>query len=83
MFLFGGVGNVTYICKTKQRNMKILVAQPTSRKAINAELDQIAIKLKAISVNSDQYGNFEPTADYVALSNREDELMEVLLDFPM
>ena len=55
----------------------------TTRNSIIAELETIETQLKNMNVDCDQYGNFEKSSKYNELSEREDELMEMLNEFPL
>lgn len=55
----------------------------TTRNEILTELDRIELTLKKINVDCDNNGNFEKTETYNNLTNREDELMQELLKFPI
>lgn len=55
----------------------------TTRNLIIAELETIETQLKNMNVDCDQYGNFEKSSKYNELSEREDELMEMLNKFPL
>jgi hypothetical protein len=55
----------------------------TTRNSIIAELEAIEAQLKSINVNCDQYGNFEKSSKYNELQDREDELLQILNQFPI
>ena len=54
-----------------------------TRNEIVTELDKIELECKAITVVSDNNGNFEMSEKLRKLYDREDELMELLNDFPL
>jgi hypothetical protein len=54
-----------------------------TRNSIIAELETIEAQLKSINANCDQYGNFEKSSKYDELSDREDELLQMLTQFPI
>lgn len=54
-----------------------------SRNEILTELDNIEIQLKGINVDADNNGNYERSNKHQLLIDREDELMEMLGQFPI
>jgi hypothetical protein len=54
-----------------------------TRNSIIAELETIETQLKNMNVDCDQYGNFEKSSKYNELSDREDELLQMLNQFPI
>ena len=70
--------NLDYIFATTNNNniMK-------TRNSIIKELEAIETQLKNMNVDCDQYGNFEKSSKYNKLSEREDELMQMLNEFPL
>ena len=68
------------ICNQITTNKKNIMK---TRNLIIAELETIETQLKNINVDCDQYGNFEKSSKYNKLSEREDELMEMLNKFTL
>ena len=54
-----------------------------TRNEIITELDKIEAELKSINVEADNNGNFGRTKKHIQLTEREDELMQELQNFPL
>jgi len=55
----------------------------TTRNEVLAELDRIELELKNINVVADNNGNFETSEEHQKLIDREDELMQELIKYPL
>ena len=55
----------------------------TTRNSIIAETEAIEKEILNLNLPCDQYGNHEQTPKYIELSDRHDELMEMLRSFPI
>jgi hypothetical protein len=54
-----------------------------TRNSIIAETEAIEKEILNLNLPCDQYGNHEQTPKYIELSDRHDELMEMLHSFPI
>lgn len=55
----------------------------TTRNSIITEIEAIEKEILSLNPPCDQYGNHEQTPKFIELSDRLDELMEMLRSFPI
>jgi uncharacterized protein YqhQ len=58
-------------------------AAMTTRNSIIAEIEAIEKGILNLNLSCDQYGNHEQTPKFIELSDKLDELMEMLRSFPI